>query len=183
LRVALPPEEMQQWAQDATDAFRSGMRHGRGRLFSDVIIPFGAVRDNIINDPSNTVLRTLLQAQPLCGRGEEPLGGAYDLLPQCRPSDGAEALVERLATHWREEPRRVWRQLMPEDVEPYTADIALDEFIEAESDDQDWDVWVGWRAGRRGLDAMWVFLALCFASQCVVGLALVGLLAARNARE
>jgi len=182
LSVALPPQEMQQWARDATDAFRRGLRRGRGRLFEDVIIPFGAVRDNIIEDPANTVLRTLLRAQPLCGAGEEPLGGAYDLLPQCRRAEGEEALVEQVAERWRTEPREVWRQLMPEEIEPYTADISLDEFIEAESD-EDWNVQVGWRAGRVSLDAMWLFLAICFAAQCLVGLALVALLAARNARE
>ena len=181
LRVALPPEEMQQWAQDANDAFRRGLR-GRGRLFEDVIIPFGAVRSNIIEDPANTVLRTLLQAQPVCEAGEEPRGGEFDLLPQCRPAEGDEAFVGRLAARWREEPRQVWRQMMPEEIEPYTADIALDEFIEAQSD-EDWNVRIGWRGGRRGLDAVWLFLAVCFAAQCLVGLALVGLLAARNLRE
>jgi hypothetical protein len=182
LRVALPPGEMQQWAQDANAAFRSGLRRGRGRLFDDVIIPFGTVRANIIEDPDNTVLRTLLQAQPLCEAGEDPLGGDYDLLPQCRPAEGEAAFVERLAARWREESRQVWRQLMPEELEPYTADITLDEYIAAQSG-EDWSVRIGWRAGRLGLDAAWLILAVCFAAQCLVGLALVALLAARNARE
>jgi hypothetical protein len=147
-----------------------------------VLIPFGEVRANIIEDPDNTVLRTLLQAQPVCEAGEEPLGGKYDLLPQCRPVEGGELLVERLAARWQEEPRQVWRQLMPEELEPYTADTTLDEFIEAQSD-TDWNVQVSWRAGRWGLGAVRVFFALCFAAQCLLGLALVGLLAARNLRE
>jgi hypothetical protein len=173
---------MQRWAQDANDAFRSAMRRGRGRLLDEVIIPFGEVRLNIIDDPDNTVLRTLLQAQPLCEAGEEPLGGDYDLLPQCRPADGEEAFVERLAARWREEPRQVWRQLMPEDIEPYTADIPLDEFIESQSG-EDWNVRIGWRAGRWTVGAVRLFFAICLAAQCVAGLALVGLLAARNVRE
>jgi hypothetical protein len=180
LRVAVPPEEMQQWAQDAKAAFRNEMRRGDGLLFEDVIMPFGTVLDNIIQDPNNTVLRTILQAQPVCSAGEEPLGGQLDLIPQCRP-ESVDAFVQRLAARWREEPREVWRQLMPAELEPYTANITLSDYIATQNGEH--NVSIGWRAGRWGANAARWFFGLCFAAQCVVGLALVGLLAARNGRE
>jgi hypothetical protein len=181
LRTALPPEQMQQWAQDAKAALRDELRRGNGPLFGDVILPFGTVLDNIVQDPDNTVLRTILQAQPLCAAGEDPLGGEFDLLPQCRP-ESIDPFVQNLAARWREEPREVWRQLMPAELKPYTANITLNDFISTQSG-EDWSVRVGWRAGRWGANAVRLFFGLCFGAQCLVGLILVGLLAARNGRE
>jgi hypothetical protein len=152
-------------------------------MLGEVVIPFGELRANIIDDPQQTVLRTLTEAQPECSGGQEPLGGPDDLIPQCRPSAASrEAFYQRVAERWRERPREVWRQLMPDEIARYPDDISLANFIEQESDST-WDARVSWRATRLGLRAARWLLAAFIAVQCVFALALVALFAARNWRE
>ena len=178
-----PPESMQAWAQDGVAGFRQWTR-GDGRFMDDVTLPFGEMRDNIINDPEQTVLRTLTQAQPECSGGQEPLGGANNLIPQCRPPESQiQAFYQRLGERWREQPRQVWNQLWPDDLARYPDDITLAEFIEKESGED-------WRETRADLRASrWLFrmaqwlLVLCVSGQCLVALSLVALFAARNWRE
>jgi hypothetical protein len=179
-----PPEAMQAWSQEGLEGFRRWTRRGGGFL-DDVRLPFGEARDNLINDPEQTVLRTLTQAQPACGAGEEPLDGPYSLIPQCRPSESRlPAFYERLGQEWREQPRKVWRQLWPDDLARYPDDISLAELIERESDEAElWDARVEWRAGSWGLRATRWLLTVCMGGLCAATLGLVALLAARNWRE
>jgi hypothetical protein len=177
-----PPEFMQNWAQQGVEGWRRWVRRG-GRFLDDIIIPFGEVRDNIVDDPEQTVLRTLTEAQPDCGSGREPLSGPNDLVPQCRPpASELEAFYDELASRWRERPRELWRELMPADVARYPDNISVADLIEEESE-EDWDVNVEWRATRWGLRAARWLVAVCIAGQCVVALGVVALLAARNWRE
>jgi hypothetical protein len=178
-----PPESMQQWAQEVTRAFRRWIRTGRGRFLDDALVPFGEIRDNLTNDPDATVLRTLIQAQPPCTSGREPLDGPSDLIPQCRPpSSELDAFTKKVASLWRKQPQDVWRQLAPGDMARYPKDISLADLIEDQSEDS-WDVRVRWRAGRFGIGvAQWMF-AICIAGQCIIALVLIAVLAARNWRE
>jgi hypothetical protein len=179
-----PPEAMQEWSQEGLEGFRQWTRRG-GRFLDDVRLPFGEVRDNLVNDPEQTVLRTLTQAQPACGAGEEPLDGPDSLIPQCQPSESRlAAFYERLGQAWREQPRQVWRQLWPDDLARYPNDISLAEFIERESgEDELWEARAGWRAGSWGLRATRWLLTVCLGGSCAVVLGMVALLAARNWRE
>lgn len=181
--VIAPPERMQEWSQEAVDEFRYWIRRD-GRFLEDMTLPFGEMRDNIINDPEQTVLRTLTQAQPPCSGGQEPLGGRDNLIPQCRPPESRlEGFYQRLGEQWREQSRQVWRQLWPDDLARYPDDISLADFIEEESGEEVWEVRASWRAGRWGLSlARWALIAFT-AAQCVVALGLVALFAARNWRE
>jgi hypothetical protein len=182
IHAVAPPETMQDWAQDAVEGWRDWVRRG-GRLLGQVVMPFGELRDNIVDDPQQTVLRTLTEAQPECSDGQEPLGGRDDLIPQCRPSAaGLAEFYQRVAERWRERPREVWRQLMPDEIARYPDDISLANFIEEESGST-WDARVSWRATRLGLRAARWLLAAFIAVQCVFALALVALFAARNWRE
>jgi hypothetical protein len=177
-----PPEFMQNWAQQGVEGWHTWIRRG-GRFLDDIIIPFGEVRDNIVNDPEQTVLRTLTEAQPNCVSGQEPLPGPNDLVPQCRPPAAErETFYDDLASRWRERPRELWRELMPEDVARYPNNISLADFIEAQSrTNRDLDF--EWRISRGGLRVARWFVAVCIAAQCVVALGVVALLAARNWRE
>lgn len=181
--TATPPEDMQRWSQDAVDGFRYWVQEG-GRFLEDVVIPFGEVRENIIADPEQTVLRTLTRAQSECSGGQEPLSGPNDLIPQCRPREARlETFYQRLGQRWREQPREVWRQLMPEEISRYPDDISLADYIEQESGDDVWEVRSSWRASRWGLRIAQWLLGAFIAAQCIVALGLVALFAARNWRE
>lgn len=183
IHVAAPPESMQRWSQDALEGHRQWVRSGRGRFLDDVIIPYGEVRDNIVNDPQHTLLRALIRTDRECSGGQEALDGPNDLIPQCRPSTSElEEFVQGVGGRWREQPRELWRQLMPGDLARYPDNMSLANFIEAESG-VDWDEEVNWRAGRWGLRAARWLLAVCIAGQCVVALLLVALFAARNWHE
>lgn len=181
--VVAPPESMQRWSQEALEGFRQWVRSGRGRFLDDVIMPFGEVRDNIVNDSQDTVLRSLLQTDRECSGGQEALEGPNDLIPQCRPTTSElEDFVRILGGRWREQPRELWRQLMPGDLARYPDNISLADFIERESGEE-WDARVNWRASSWGFRASRWLLAVCIAGQCVVALLLVALFAARNWRE
>jgi hypothetical protein len=178
-----PPEAMQKWSQDAIQSFRRWVRRG-GRFPEDVILPFGEIRDNIVNDPDQTVLRTLTEAQPACSDGQEPLGGSNDLIPQCRPPEARrEAFYQRLAERWYEQPRQVWQQLMPDDLARYPDNISLADYVESESDTNWWEQRIGWRMSRLGLRAAGWLLSAFVAGQCVIALGLIALFAARSSRE
>lgn len=179
-----PPQDMQEWAQEGLEGFREWTRRGRGRFLEDVVLPYGDVRDNMVNDPDQTVLRTLTEALPECRGGQEPLGGADSLIPRCRPSESRlEAFYERVGQEWREQPRQVWRQLWPDEMARYPDNISLADFIEEESGEEVWDEHVNWRLGRWGLRAAQWLLALCIGGLCLVSLGLAALFAARNWRE
>jgi hypothetical protein len=182
LEAVAPPQTLQRWTRDSVEGFRRWVRRG-GRFLDDVILPFGEARDNMINDPELTVLRTLTEAQPTCRGGQEPLAGPDDLIPQCQPpAANLEAFYQRLGERWREQPRQVWRQLWGEDLARYPDDISLADFIEEQSD-HDWDTRADWRATRWGLRIARWFLVACVAVQCLTALGLVVLFAARNWRE
>jgi hypothetical protein len=178
-----PPQAMQEWSQEALQGFRRWVRRG-GRFLDEVIIPFGKVRDNIVNDQKQTVLRTLTQLQPACSGGEEPLDGPNNLIPQCQPpAPHLEAFYQQLAQRWREQPREVWRQLMPDEIARYPDNTSLADFIEEESGEEWWEERDGWHVSRWGLRAAQWLIAVFIAGQCVVALGLVALFAARNWRE
>lgn len=175
-----PPETMQKWAQDALEGFRD-WPNKRGRFLNDVILPFGQVRQNLVDDPEQTVLHLLTQAQPACGSNQEPLGDLDSLIPQCRPRD-LESFYQRLAPRWREQSEQVWRQLLPQDIGRYPDDISLADFIEMESD-SNWDAHTNWRIVRLGLQVARWFFTVFILSQCLIMLGIIALLAARNGRE
>ncbi len=180
LYAVTPPEKLQAWSQDALEGFRD-WRQQEGRFLGDVIIPFGQIRQKIVDDPEQTVLRRLTEAQPPCSGGQEPLSGPDDLIPQCRPQDLA-SFYQRLAPRWREDSRELWRQLWPDEAARYTDDMPLADFIEAESGSE-WDAHTSWRAVRWGLQIARWFFALFILLECLVMLGLVALLAARNWHE
>lgn len=183
IHVVAPPESMQRWSQEALEGYRQWVRSGRGRFLDDVIIPNGEVRDNIVNDPQHTVLRALIQTDRECSGGQEALDGPNDLIPQCRPTTSElEEFVQIIGGRWREQPRELWRQLMPGDLARYPDNISLANFIDRESG-VEWDARVNWRVSRWGLRVSRWLLAVCIVGQCVVALLLVALFAARNWRE
>ncbi len=177
-----PPTSMQKWAQDGLEGWHDWVRRG-GRFLDDIVIPFGEIRANIIDDPERTVLRTLTEAQPECSPGQEPLGGPDDLIPQCRPPEARlDEFLQQVAGRWRERPREMWRQMMPDEIADYPDNISVADFIERQSGEE-WNTEISWRASRWGLRAArWLFAAF-IAGQCVVALVLVVLFAARNWRE
>ncbi len=184
INAIAPPEDMQDWAQQGLDGFHDWTRRGRGRFLEDVILPYGDIRDNMVNDPEQTVLRTLTEALPVCSGGQEPMGGPDSLIPQCRPSESRlDDFYQRVGQEWSEQPRQVWRQLWPDELARYPDNISLAELIEEESDEEVWDEQVNWRLGRWGLRAAQWLLALCIMGLCVVPLGVAALFAARNWRE
>lgn len=183
LYAVVPPDFMQEWAQGSIDSLQTSLRRG-GRFLEDIVLPFGEIRDNIVNDPEQTVLRTITAAQLACSDGQEPLGAPNDLIPQCQPSESRlEAFYDRLSQQWQEQPRDVWQQLMPDTLDRYPDNISIPEFVEAESGEQWWEARMGWRATRWGLQAARWILALYISIQCIAALGIVALLAARNWRE
>src|SRR5512136_2120898 len=75
LRTVTPPAMVQRLTRDALQEFGHWTRYG-GTFLEDLIVPYGEIRRNLVDDPNQTVLRTVTEAQPLCGTGQEPLSGS-----------------------------------------------------------------------------------------------------------
>jgi len=182
LYAIAPPSSMQRWFQDAATEFRGWVRQG-GRP-DGVVLPYGEVRDNIVGDPEQKVLRVLTEAQPPCRDGQGPLSGPNDLIPRCRPEvSSLEAFYQGTAKRWREEPREVWRQLWPRELSRYSEDISLADFIEGQ-DRVSWgEMEVSWRYAHWSLGLARALLVAIIVMNSVIALGLVSLLAARNWSE
>lgn len=183
LAVVTPPSSVRQWAGEAMREFR-GWRWGDDSLFDDVVVPYGEMRDNLTNDPAQTALRVVTEAQPLCAAGEEPLAGPADLIPHCRPAaDGLEAFYAELWARWQAEPKAVWEQLWPKEMFHYSDDITLGELIRRE-DGQSWrDIRTSWRVVGWSMGLAQWFVILTIAGGVIVTLAIIVALAARNGAE
>jgi hypothetical protein len=181
LNAIVPPQDLQDWAQDAVDSFRKWLRSDE-RLFVDIVIPFGEIRDNIVEDREQTFLRLLVQVQPPCSEGQEPVSGPDGLIPECRPLGDPEEFSRGLGQIWRDRPREVWRQLWPEAVARFDDDVTLNDWIEDKTEER-WEQTTGWRTTRWSLRAAdWLLVAL-LVGQAVISMGLVALLAARSWRE
>lgn len=190
LQTAAPPASLQRWTQAALERARLGAR-GRGNLLEEIVVPYGQMRDNIVNDPDHTVLRTVTEAQPPCAAGQELLASATALIPTCRPSAaGAEVFYASLAAAWRQDPDEVWRQLWPGgyQLDPsvtgrHADSLTLAELIRMQSS-------FDWRETQAGLRvAYWswalarAILLIAIAGGTLVALVLISLLAARSSAE
>ena len=185
LAVVTPPSSVRQWVREAMGEFRR-WRWGDDSLLDDVVMPYGEMRDNLVNDPAQTALRIVTEAQPLCAAGEEPLAGANDLIPSCRPAaDGLESFYAGLWARWQEEPKAVWEQLWPDDMRRHSDNITLGELIRRDAAQYtSWrdlrSAWslAGWSMGL----AQWLVI-LTIAGGAIVTLAIIVALAARNGAE
>jgi len=185
LTVVAPPSSVRQWVGDAMREFRR-WRWGSDSLLDDVVVPYGEMRDNLINDPAQTALRTATEAQPLCAAGEERLAGPGDLIPRCRPPAAElEAFYADLGARWQQEPQAVWQQLWPEDMRRYADNITLGELIRRDAAQYtSWrdlrSTWrfVGWTIGL----AQWLAI-LAIAGGAIMTLVIIAALAARNGAE
>jgi len=184
LRTVTPPAMLQRLTRDALEEFAQWARYG-GTFGEDVIVPYGEIRRNLVNDPQQTVLRTVTEAQPLCAAGQEPLGDADDLIPQCRPaSSDLEAFYQALSRRWAQNPERVWQQLWPSESYFYTEDITVAELIRRESAEdwqrygREWQLPLAW-----GLSLARGLVVLLVSGGVVATLLIIALLAARNLPE
>ncbi len=183
LAVVTPPSSVRQWVGEAMREFRR-WRWGDDSLLDDVVVPYGEMRDNLVNDPAQTALRIVTEAQPPCAAGEEPLAGSDDLIPGCRPAaDGLEAFYAELWARWQAEPKAVWQQLWPDDMRRYADNITLGELIRRE-DGQSWrDIRTSWRIAGWSISLAQWFVILAIAGGVIVTLAIIAALAARNGAE
>jgi hypothetical protein len=186
LIVVAPPSSVRQWVGDAMHEFRR-WRWGSDSPLDEVVVPYGEMRDNLVNDPDQTALRAITEAQPPCAAGEEPLAGAADLIPGCRPvAADLETFYADLGTRWREEPQAVWQQLWPrDDMRRHSDNITLGELIRRDAAQH--TSWRGLRTNWR-LAGWTVSLAQGLAVLTIVGgvvvtMAIVAALAARNRAE
>lgn len=181
LNTILPPEDLQDWAQDAVDGFRTWLRSDEHRLVQ-IVIPFGEIRDNIVEDREQTFLRILTEAQPPCREGQNPLPSEDDFIPECRPPGDLVEFYRRLGQSWSTHPRDVWRQLWPEAVARFDDDVTLADWIDERSEER-WEDTAGWRSTRWTLRAVGWLLVVVLVGQAVIAMGLVALLAARSWRE
>ena len=181
LTVVAPPGSVRDWVSEAVQEFRH-WRWGDDSVLDDVVIPYGKMRNNLVNDPAQTALHAVTEAQPLCADGEEPLAGTDDLIPRCRPAD-LEAFYAGLSARWQAESAAVWQQLWPEEVSRYADDITLGELIRSQ-DGRSWsDIRTAWRLAGWSISlARWLAI-LVIAGGVVVTLAIIAALAARNGAE
>ena len=183
LTVVAPPSSMQSWLNQLVAGFRS-WRRGSDSLLSDVVVPFGDMRNNLVNDQAQTVLRTVTEAQPPCAAGQERLAGPGDMIPQCRPPAGElESFYAGLSARWQADSQAVWQQLWPKDTFRYADNLTLGELIQREEGRSGSDLrtawrWAGWTMGL----AQW-FVILLIAGGAVVTLVIIAALAARNGGE
>ena len=183
LTVVAPPSSVQSWVRETVREFRR-WRWGDDSLLDDVVVPYGEMRDNLVNDPAQTALRTVTEAQPPCTAGEEPLAGANDLIPSCRPAAAdLEAFYADLGVRWQEEPKAVWEQLWPEDMRRHADNITLGELIRRENG-QNWrDIRTTWRIVGWSMSLAQWFVVLTIVGGVVVTLTIIAALAARNGAE
>jgi hypothetical protein len=190
IETAAPPATLQAWLRDALNATREWSR-GAGGLLEGIVVPYGQMRDNIVNDPDQTVLRTLTEAQPVCAPGQQRLADPSSLIPACQPpAEETEAFYQELAAAWQANPDEVWRQLWPGDHGPYSpgvglhsGDLTLAELIRQESGSD----WTETQWGLRFAYWSWTMaraaLLIAIVGGMLVALALIALLAARNGAE
>ncbi len=176
LRVAMPAEELQRWIQAGLETLRKWLREG-GNFLDEIVIPLGRMRENVLHDPRQTLLRVLTEAQPAC-RGQKPFSSPQDLIPRCRPEGDLAAFYREVGARWREQPEEVWRQLWHI---PLPDNLPLGDLVAL-------DVQARIREIDRGRPLHWIRLAGRFLLplvivQGVVLLVLVVLLAARNWAE
>jgi hypothetical protein len=185
LTVVAPPASMQSWLNQLVAGFR-GWRRGSDSLLSDVVVPFGDMRNNLVNDPAQTVLRTVTEAQPPCAAGEERLAGPGDLIPQCRPPAGElESFYAGLSARWQTDSQAVWQQLWPKDMFRYADNLTLGELIRRDAAQHtSWrDLRSAWSLAGWSMSLAQWFVILLIAGGAVVTLAIIAALAARNGGE
>jgi hypothetical protein len=183
LRTVTPPAMVQRLTRDALEDFGHWARYG-GTFLEDLIVPYGEIRRNLVDDPNQTVLRIVTEAQPLCSAGQEPLSSPGDLIPRCRlvPSS-QEAFYEALSRRWAQNPVQVWKQLWPDDANFYTEDMSVAELIRRENP-EDWQGYRhAWLHNVLGLNVARGLLALLVIGSVIATLVTIALLAARNLPE
>jgi len=183
LRAVTPPEMLQRLTQDALEEFGRWARYG-GTFLEDVIVPYREIRRNLVNDPQQTVLRTVTEAQPLCATGEEPLSDANDLIPHCRPASAdLQTFYQTLSRRWAEDPEQVWQKLWPGDSRLYAEDLSLAEISRRENA-KEWLVYRrDWRYATLGLNVARGLIVLLIIGGVLAILAIIALLAARSLAE
>jgi hypothetical protein len=180
LRTLLPPDDMQSWAQDATESLRNWVRSG-GSWADDIILPFGSIRSNLFEDPNQVVLRTITEAQTPCGPGQSPLAAPASLVPSCRPPDAElEAFYDEVGNLWQAESGEVWEALLPGEMRRYSEDIPLGEFVRQEGHLTGGELRTGWRWARWGMALAGGVLQVLVVAQAVILLGIVAVLAARS---
>jgi|GEM_PF-3188630 len=185
LIVIAPPSSVRGWVGEIMGELRR-WRWGSDSLLDDVVVPYGEMRDNLVNDPAQTALRVVTEAQPLCSDGEQPLAGADDLIPRCRPAAAdLETFYTDLGARWQEEPQAVWQQLWPDDMRRHAGNITLGELIRRDAaQNTSWrDLRTSWRSAGWMIGLAQVFVVLTIAGGAVATLAIIAALAARNGAE
>jgi len=185
IRTVVPPSSVQRWTAAAFDKL-SLWGVLRGDFLDDVILPLGEIHNNLVNDPKQTALRIVTEAQPACTAGQEPFASSLDLIPRCRPAASELAsFYQTVSVRWKEQPQQVWQQLWPGEsgAYRYVEDISLGEFIRRESGDSWQEIRTDWRYAAWVVGLARGLLALLLIGGPVLALALVALLAARSLPE
>ncbi len=184
LRVVAPPEFMQRWAQAGVTKFRAWLQGG-GTALMDIMLPFGDMRANLINDPAHTALGVIIDAQPECAQDQAPLAAQDDLLPRCRPasSDARGTLEQRLASTWSERPQEAWKALWGAGVGDHPDNVSIVDYNPSRARVDRAGTLADMEITRNFLTlSRWFVLGLILAMTVVI-LALVMLFAARNLAE
>lgn len=176
LRVAMPNEELQRWVQAGLETLGNWLRIG-GNFLDEIVIPLGRMRENVLRDPHQTLLRVLTEAQPAC-RGREPLPDPETLIPLCRPEGDLTAFYRDVGKRWQQQPEEVWRQLWHI---PLPDTLPLSDWVDLE-------VQARIREIDRSRPLYWIrlagrFLLPLLVLQGTILLLLIVLLAARNWAE
>jgi hypothetical protein len=183
LVVVVPQYSAQAWTEEAIQVFhRSGL--ASGSIPERLILPFGQMRDNLVQDPDQTALHAVTQAQPPCAGGRSPLASPDALLPSCRPPDaGLEAFYQELSARWRADPQAVWGQFWPDDTGRYGEDTSLATVIQRTTGESLREVRVGWSQVSWGLTFGRLLWVLAMLTGSLLALALIAVLAARTWAE
>ena len=185
LMVVAPPSSVQSWLGEWADGFRR-WRWGNDTLLNDIVVPYGDMRANLVNDPAQTALRVVTEAQPPCAAGEERLSGPGDLIPRCRPAAAElETFYTGLSARWQADPQAVWQQLWPDDMRRHSDNITLGELIRRDAAQYtSWrDLRTAWRFAGWSIGLAQWFLILAIAGGAIVTLVIIVALAARNGAE
>jgi len=116
------------WVREIVREFRR-WRWGSDSLLDDVVVPYGEMRDNLVNDPAQTALRVADRGPAACA-ADGSRGWSDDLLPRCRPAAAElDTFYADLSARWKQESQAVWQQLWLDDMRRHADNITLGELI------------------------------------------------------
>lgn len=183
LQALAPASSLRDLAREYARGLREWIRFG-GDQPEELILPFGSIRQALVEDPDQTVLRTITEAQPACEPGQEPLAGLTPLVPSCRPDEAErEAFYNEAGLLWAQNSEALWEQLWPAEIARYPDNTALGEYMRQQGGVSALELRSGWRWARWGLGFAGGVVQFLVVAQAVLLLGLVAILAARSWAE